>query len=381
MPPSDPWLSRQNAALKLIGHGVTLDVAGARVRLRATMPPRPTDPPGTGLKQHRISTGLAYPDQASEARQLAEQLGNALERHRLGVETFDWTPWLPKGRQRPAQQPEAQEGSQGVSGLQAIRRTREWWAKQRRRGPSADDSWKVDYHAPLAPLQAINNLEAGHLVALVEATTAGSRSRRRASQAAATVAKALDWPEELVSQLRELGKGYSAARSQSPRELPRDEEIEAMIDRLSHRWQWPVAVAATYGCRPHEALLFAEVQPSGLLRIADGKTGSRQSLALPAEWIERWSLLEKRLPAFNAERSHRDVGALMGQAFRRAGAAFQPYDLRHAWAVRAIHNPKISPSLAAKSMGHSLAVHSSVYQRWFDAHEMESLQAVLTAAS
>ncbi len=381
MPPSDPWLNRQNAALKLKGHGVTLDVVGARVRLRATMPPRPTDPLGTGLRQHRISTGLAYPDQASEALQLAEQLGNALERHRLGAETFDWTPWLPKGRQRQAPQSEATEESQGVSGRQAIRLTHGWWGKQRRRGPSADDSWKVDYEAPLAPLTAISNLEPAHLVALVEATTAGSRSRRRASQAAATVARALDWPEELVSQLRELGKGYSAARSQSPRALPRDEAIEALIDGLSASWQWSVAVAATYGCRPHEALLFAEVQPSGLLRITDGKTGSRQSLALPAEWIERWSLQNKRLPAFNQERSHRDVGALMGQAFRRAGAAFQPYDLRHAWAVRAIHNPKISPSLAAKSMGHSLAVHSSVYQRWFDAHEMESLQAVLSAAS
>ena len=381
MPPSDPWLSRQNAALKLKGHGVTLDVVGARVRLRATMPQRPTDPLGTGLRQHRISTGLAYPDQASEALQLAEQLGNALERHRLGAETFDWIPWLPKGRQRQDPQSEATEESQGVSGRQAIRLTRGWWGKQRRRGPSADDSWKVDYEAPLAPLIAISNLEPAHLVAVVEATTAGSRSRRRASQAAATVARALDWPEELVSQLRELGKGYSAARSQSPRELPRDEAIEALIDGLSASWQWPVAVAATYGCRPHEALLFAEVQPSGLLRITDGKTGSRQSLALPADWIERWSLQNKRLPAFNQKRSHRDVGALMGQAFRRAGAAFQPYDLRHAWAVRAIHNPKISPSLAAKSMGHSLAVHSSVYQRWFDAHEMESLQAVLSAAS
>ena len=379
MPPPDPWLSRQNAALKLKGHGVTLDVAGGRVRLRATMPPRPTDPPGSEPKQHRISTGLAYPDQASEALLLAEQLGNALERHRLSQEAFDWAPWLPKGRQR--KQAAVAEQPEGISGRQAIRLTRDWWGKQRRRGPSADDSWKVDYEAPLAPLQDISLLSPEHLAALVESTSSGSRSRRRASQAAATVARALDWPEELVSQLRELGKGYSAARSQSPRELPRDGEIEAMIDLLSHRWQWPVAVAATYGCRPHEALLFAEVQPSGLLRIADGKTGSRQSLALPAEWIERWSLLEKRLPAFNAERSHRDVGALMGQAFRRAGAAFQPYDLRHAWAVRAIHNPKISPSLAAKSMGHSLAVHSSVYQRWFDAHEMESLQAVLTAAS
>jgi len=376
---SDPWLVRQNAALKLKGHGVTLDVAGGRVRLRATLPPRPTDPPGVEPKQQRISTGLAYPDQATESLQLAEQLGNALERHRLGLEVFDWAPWLPKGRQRKpaaiADQPE------GISGREAIRITRSWWGKQRRRGPSEEDSWKVDYDAPLAQLEDISPLLPEHLVALVEASLSGSRSRRRASQAAATVARALDWPDPLVSLLRELGKGYSASRSQAPRDLPKDAVIEALIDRLPPTWQWPVAVAAVYGCRPHEALLFAEVQSSGLLRISDGKTGARQSLALPSDWIERWSLHIKRLPGFNAERSHRDVGALMGQALRRTGAAFQPYDLRHAWAVRAIHNPKISPSLAAKSMGHSLAVHSSVYQRWFDAHEMESLQAVLSAAS
>jgi hypothetical protein len=89
------------------------------------MPPRPTDPPGSEPKQHRISTGLADPDQASEALLLAEQLGNALERHRLGQEVFDWTPWLPKGRQRPAPQLEPTEESQGVTGLLAIRRTRE----------------------------------------------------------------------------------------------------------------------------------------------------------------------------------------------------------------------------------------------------------------
>jgi len=59
------------------------------VRLRATMPPRPSDPPGTESKQHRISTGLVYPDQASQSLQLAEQLGNAMERHRVGFESFD----------------------------------------------------------------------------------------------------------------------------------------------------------------------------------------------------------------------------------------------------------------------------------------------------
>lgn len=372
MAPSDPWLARQNAALKLKGHGVTLDVAGGRVRLRATMPPKPEDPPECELKQQRISTGFLYPAQASEALQAAEQLGNALERYRLRLETFNWEPWLPKSKQKTPKK--ANENIEGFTGQQAVRLTRQWWGKQRTRGPSEEDSWKVDYQDPLAPLLNIDLLMPEHLIALVETTKSGSRTRRRASQAAATVTKALGWNDELVAQLRELGKGYSATKSQVARDLPCKEMIEEFIDRLSSVWQWPVAITALYGCRPHEALLFAQIMPTGLLRISNGKTGARQSLALPSEWVERWSLHTKRLPAFNNQRSHRDVGALMGQAFRRNDAGFKPYDLRHAWAVRAIHTPQISPSLAAKSMGHSLAVHSSVYQRWFDGHKMELVQ-------
>lgn len=380
MPASDPWLSRQNEALKLRGHGVALDVAGRRVRLRATLPPKPTDPPGSEPKQHRISTGLAYPDQANEALQLAEKLGSALERHRVGMETFDWAPWLSLGRKKGVTAAQASQGI-AVSGTGAIRQAHKWWLKQRPRGRSADESWKVDYQDPLALLVGIEALNPEHLVSLVETTGAASRTRRRVSQATATVARALGWSDDLVSQLRGMGKGYSAAKSQAPRDLPRDEAIEALIDRLSTTWQWPVAVVAAYGCRPHEALLFAEIQSSGLLRVSDGKTGARQSLALPPKWVERWSLQNKRLPRFNPERSHREVGALMGQALRRAKADFQAYDLRHAWAVRAIHNPQISPSLAAKSMGHSLAVHSNVYQRWFDAHEMEAVQSKLSSVA
>ncbi len=255
MPPSDPWLSRQNAALKLKGHGVTLDVAGARLRLRATMPPRPTDPAGAEPRQHRISTGLTYPDQASEALQLAEHLGNALERHRLGVESFDWAPWMPRGRQRkPAA---VSDPSEGMSGQKAIRTTHQWWRKQRLRGPSADDSWKVDYVVPLMPLKEITLLLPEHLVALVEATPMGSRSRRRASQAAATVARALDWSEQLVFQLRELGKGYSAVRSQARRDLPSNEAIERLIDPCQRRGsgllQLPLLTAAgptRHSCLP-----------------------------------------------------------------------------------------------------------------------------------
>lgn len=379
MPSSAPWLARQNAALKLRGHGVTLDLAGGRLRLRATLPPKPTDSPGCPAKQQRISTGLKFPDEAAKCLQLAEQLGRALERHRAEIEPFDWNPWLAIGSH--TNKAFNSEQATTFSGLQAIRMTREWWGRQRSRGPSAEDTWKIDYQAPLTPLKEINPLKPEHLVALVQATKVGSRSRRRASHAATTVAKAIGWPEELLTQLRELGKGYSSLKSQVPRDLPTDEAIEDFIDILPKQWQWPTAVVATYGCRPHEALLFADVLDSGLLKVSDGKTGARQSLSLPAKWIDRWSLSSKSVPSFNRDRSHRDIGALMGQMFRRTECKFQPYDLRHAWAVRAIHNPKISPSLAAKSMGHSLAVHSSVYQRWFDASEMASLQSVLSSVA
>ena len=239
MPSSDPWLARQNAALKLKGHGVTLDVAGSRVRLRATMPPRPTDPPGSAPKQQRISTGLVYPDQSSEALELAEKLGNALERHRVGAEAFDWSPWLPRGRKEGLAVVQTDQ-SVSISGRRAVRLTYEWWQKQRTRGPSAEETWKVGYQDPLSPLLEIDELTPDHLVALVETTKTPSRSRTRVAQATANVARALAWPDALVLRLREMGKGYSPYKSQLPRHLPTDEQIEQFIDSLSATWQWPV---------------------------------------------------------------------------------------------------------------------------------------------
>jgi len=88
VPASDPWLRRQNEALKLRGLAVTLELTGSRLRLRASMPPMPGDPPGFSWRQHRISTGLEYPGCASKAVELAETLGRALERERTGLEPF-----------------------------------------------------------------------------------------------------------------------------------------------------------------------------------------------------------------------------------------------------------------------------------------------------
>ena len=374
----DGWLERQNRALRDRGYKVSLDLHQGMVRLRATLPPKPSQAVGSPWKQGRISTGLRYPDQASEAVQRAEQLGAALERTLRTQEPFDWSPWdrPSKGSKRP---PVGTAST--IGGVEAIRQTELWWSQQRKRSDSASTTWDVDYARPLRPLLQIPDLQPEHLIHLVSATELGTRTRRRCSQAATTVAKALGWSADLQQQLRTLGQGYSPTTRTAPRNLPSDAELVTFIDALPTDWQWPVGICAVYGARPHEALLYAEVLSSKLLAVSAGKTGARKSVALPPEWIDRWDLTTKRLPAIDLGRSHKDVGTVMRGPFRRAGVSFQPYDLRHAWAVRAIYSPKIGASMAAKSMGHSLQIHNSVYQKWFDASGMESLQAELLNAA
>ena len=354
-----------------------MDLHEGMVRVRANLPPKPSEPPSSPWKQRRISTGLRYPDQASEAVTQAEQLGAAIERTLRTQEPFDWTPWERsiQGRRTPI------GATPVVSGLDALRQTQSWWSQQRKRSGSAETTWDVDYAKPLKPLLGIPDLKPEHLIHLVEAAELGSRSRRRCSQAAATVAKALGMSADVQQQLRTLGKGYSPTTHTTPRNVPDDEALVAFIDGLPSTWQWPVGICAVYGARPHEALLYAEVLDSKLLAISDGKTGPRNSIALPATWIERWDLTNKRLPPIDLGRTHKEVGTAMRAPFRRAGVTFQPYDLRHAWAVRAIYSPKISASMAAKSLGHSLQVHNAIYQKWFDASGMEALQAELLNAA
>jgi len=362
---SDPYMARINRALRDLGASVSLEVSpsGSRLRLRATLPS-----PEGGWKQRRITTCFPYPSGVDQARQLAEELGRDLELHKRGLEAFPFERWS-----KPLIA--AGVSHEGVSGQVALRKTEAWWRQQRKRGPSADISWMTAYATPLKPILSQRAVSLETLKALVESKPIGSCSRRKAALAATAVAQAMGMGPGAVQELRGLGKGYTPSKDAAPRNLPSDETIAALIDQLPSSWQWVAGVCAAYGARPHEALLMAEVESNGLVLIHGGKTGARQGLPLPKQWIERWELRAKRLPKINLDRDHRTVGSQLGVALRRHGAPFQAYDLRHAWAVRAIHHPQISPSLAAKSLGHSLMVHTTLYQRWFDSSSMASLVA------
>ncbi|WP_259720131.1 hypothetical protein [Synechococcus sp. CS-1328] len=158
----------------------------------------------------------------------------------MGIETFPFQQW-----KAGAVAASAQEST--ISGMEAIRLTEQWWQAQRKRGPSAPTTWAKDYAEPLAPLRDLRVVTLESLKALVSACEPGSRTRRRAAQAASATAQAMELGLESVQQLRDLGKGYSPGKDAAPRDLPSDAVIVEVIDKLPADWQWVAGVCATYG--------------------------------------------------------------------------------------------------------------------------------------
>jgi hypothetical protein len=272
----DGWLERQNRALRDRGYKVSLDLHQGMVRLRATLPPKPSEPAGTDWKQRRISTGLRYPDQASEAVTQAEKLGAAIEKDTRTQQPFDWSPW-----ERPSRgSKRTPVGTKPViSGVDAFRQTELWWVQQRKRSVSCTHHLGCGLRQTLASSAGqIPDLQPEHLIHLVSATELGSKTRRVAVEPPQLSPRCWGFQPTSSNRSESLGKGYSPTTDTAPRNRAKsDEELVALIDLLPSDWQWPVGICAVYGARPHEALLYAEVLTASCLAISAGKTGPRKS--------------------------------------------------------------------------------------------------------
>ncbi|BAY52786.1 integrase family protein [Thermostichus vulcanus NIES-2134] len=70
--------------------------------------------------------------------------------------------------------------------------------------------------------------------------------------------------------------------------------------------------------------------------------------------------------------------SLVKQQFRRYGLPFRPDDLRHAWAGRTIHYG-LPDTVAARMMGHGVAIHTQSYHRWLTLRDQrQAVARVLT---
>lgn len=373
----DDRLKQVNQRLKAARLGLQIERRGDRLNLRGTLPPRPND-----LKmkpyQQRISLGLpATTTGLKQAEQVVKVIAGQLIQ-----KTFDW-------RNYASEPGWGRLDQMGLS--QQIQAFQQHFLHEPARSSSpasTKTTWEGAYAPYLRKLEAIAQTNPRlslpeAIYATVRSTEPNSRSRQVCCTALTAFTAYISL--ELPMNLKDLWGDYGNSRTQS-RELPADELIVETWAKIPNpEWQFVYAVMATYGLRNHE-VFFCDY--SALVRgdreatirvLTTTKTGEHEVWPFYPEWVNQFNLRQISLPKVQTDLSNttlQRVGQRVTSQFRRYSLPFSPYDLRHAWAVRTIHFG-LPDAVAARMMGHSVAVHTRTYHQWITRRDQQ--QAVEAA--
>jgi len=372
----DHRIDQVNARLKAARLGLQIERRGQTLNLRGTLPPRPGS---HRLRNHQQRIPLGLPATKAGLKQI-EQEAKVIAA-RLIERRFDWRHYLQPGG--------AVLGSQDLS--QHIEAFHQYFLTTRcseTTATSVHTTWEKAYAPYLRQLQArcdatpaLSLAEA--IYATVQATTADSRSRQVCCTALAAFAEfcQIDLPVDL----KQYWGRYGGSRTQK-RDLPRDDEIVAWFERIPNpAWRFVYGIMACYGLRNHEVFFcdysaLEQGEPEAIIAVAaTTKTGFHEVWPFPPQWVEQFGLRAVQLPSIQTDLSRTSlqrIGQQVTTQFRRYGVPFSPYDLRHAWAVRTILMG-LPDTVAARMMGHSVAIHNRTYQRWITRRDQQ--QAVRTA--
>ncbi len=383
-PRLDAQLAQVNQRLKLGQLGLQIEIRGQHLALRGTLPPKPGS---TKTKPHQQRISLKLPLTAGGLKQ-AEREAKVVAAQ-LITESFDWEQYqVWRGRER----------LDAESLRQQMRDFERYFFQQPERQAalaSAQSTWEGAYAPYLKKLEAI--AQASPKLTLVEAmeTTIesfGRQSRSRQICGTALVALAEFLKLELPESFKHRGGTYSPSKVKR-RDLPSDDEILAAYELIPNpTWRFVYGVMATYGLRNHEVFFcnYSQLKSSQLkaqpsdYEIASGrdtlevlettKTGEHEVWPFYPEWVDRFNLRQVILPPVQTDLSQttlQRIGQQVTRQFKRYGIPFSPYDLRHAWAVRTIHFG-IPDTVAAKMMGHSVAIHTRTYHKWITRRDQQA---------
>ncbi len=373
----DAKIAHANHRLKVARLGFQIERRGDRLNLRGMLPPRPGS---LKLKssQQRLSLGLpATPAGLKQAEQEAKVIAAQLIQ-----KAFDWRNYLEGvGWGRLDQLGLEQQ-------VQAFER-RFFEEPQRLINPaSAKTTWETAYLPYLRKLVAIAQANpqlsvAEAIYATIRSTGTNTRSRQVCCTALGAIAQFLNL--ELPIDLKTLWGGYGHSRIQA-RQLPTDELILESWQKIPNpAWRFVYGIMATYGLRNHEvffcdfAALRQGVAAATVQVLSSTKTGAHEVWPFFPDWIDQFQLRDILLPPVATDLTKttlQRIGQRVTSQFRRYELPFSPYDLRHAWAVRTIH-VGLSDTVAAKMMGHSVAIHTRTYHQWITRRDQQ--QAVDTA--
>lgn len=335
-------LNQANGRLRAAKAGVSIVQKCDRLYLQATLPPRLNSGKANPYQQ-QIALGIyANPAGISFAEKEARKVG-AL----LASRAFDWNLYVRK------EEPDTETIASWIQKFE-----------ESKRQTVSITTWKTDYARPFGVLPAGEPIALNTLLSAIAKTKPNTRQRRRFCLAFRQLAQFAG----LEINIDDLIGNYSPTSVQ-PRNLPTDDEIADCFDKIENpQWRWVYGVIAAYGLRDHEAF-YLDMSKFPIAQVLEGKTGYRQCWPLWPEWAEAWGLADIKRPPVTGE-CHADFGARVCKFFARSPATFHAYDLRHAWAIRAVRLG-LDPSLAAKQMGHSLSVHSKTYHLALNEREQQ----------
>ncbi|HEY9616730.1 MAG TPA: site-specific integrase [Microcoleaceae cyanobacterium] len=373
----DQRIVQVNQRLKAAQMGFQIERRGQKLNLRGTLPPRPGS---THLKPHQQRLSIGLPATIAGLKQAEQEV--KIIAAQLLQNTFDWRNYVyGTGWGRLDQMSLTQQ-------LQAFEQ--DFWATPQRSGNRAatKTTWETAYLPYLRKLDAIAQTNpklsmAEAIYATIRSTDDNSRSRQICCTALAAFAKFLNL--ELPIDLKTLWGSYSIRHTQA-RDLPPDDLIVATWNKIPNpTWRFVYGIMAAYGLRNHEVFFcdysaLSENDPQAPIRVlATTKTGAHDVWPFYPEWVEQFDLREIKLPPVQtdlATTTLQRIGQRVTSQFRRYEIPFSPYDLRHAWAVRTIHFG-LPDTVAARMMGHSVAVHTRTYHQWLTRRDQQ--QAVETA--
>ncbi|MGF1524294.1 MAG: site-specific integrase [Leptolyngbyaceae cyanobacterium] len=370
--PLDAHLAKVNTRLKAAQLGLQIERRGDKLALRGTLPPRP-DSDRQQPYQQRIP--LKLPANKAGLKQ-AEQEAKVIAA-KLIEQTFDWHTYRIQHRQvlgsdELTAKITAFEQHYFATGL----------ADPDKHPASVKVTWSKAYAPYFRKLQDLRdrrpNLSLPEvMVATVKSTHANSRSRQVCCTAMEAFAHFLSL--DLPVDLKTLWGKYGTTRTQM-RNLPTDDEIVAWFSKIPNPdWQFVYGIMATYGLRNHEvffcdyAALAGGDAEAAIAVLETTKTGFHDVWPFPPQWTNEFGLREISLPNLetNLEKTTlQRIGQQVTLQFRRYGIPFTPYDLRHAWAVRTILIG-LPDTVAARMMGHSVAVHNRTYHRWITRRDQQ----------
>lgn len=311
-----------------------------RLYLLAKVPRRDGTP---GHAQTRIA--LRLDDTPVNRRTAAKQL-QTLEQQ-LACGTFEWSYWL-------------DESATSISWREAIARL---YRARVVLGRTGQTTWEINYLGRLRQIPAASACTTASMAKALERYGRNTCSYKELYYLLRHVAKlvAVPFPEVPIPT-------YGQAKLLA---VPSDSEIIAWVEAAPEPSRWYWGMMATYGLRPHE-IESSKLIERDYCQVADAtKTGFRTVVPLPREWVERFSLQERRLRPSTSDRPDA-CSKWLSKEIRRLDVPWRPYALRHAYAARlwSTGGSRLDIYTAARLMGHTPQQHTKTYRAHIQPHHV-----------